>query len=132
MIPAPAPASTTPVSTAPTAASPTITSESATSGAVGSEVTFTGTGFTSRSIVHFAAGAVQNTTVSDNGTKLTFTIPSSLGAYCKPDQACPMYEMLVQDGTYKMYVENVPVTGDATGPISNTVSFTVTGSANVL
>jgi hypothetical protein len=129
IISVPAPTSTPATTTA--ANTPRIISESVSSGAVGTEVTLSGTGFNSSSIVHFASGAIQNTTASENGTKLTFAIPSSLGAYCKPDQACPMYMMLVQDGTYKLYVENVPTTGDATGPTSNTVTFTVTGSANV-
>jgi len=130
MIPAPTPTGTS-STTATVENTPTITSESVSSGAVGTQVTLYGRGFNSSSIVHFASGAIQNTKVSANGTELTFTIPSSLGAYCKPDQACPMYMMLVQNGTYKLYVENVPATGDATGPTSNTVTFTVTGSANI-
>ncbi len=106
-----------------------------TSGPVGTTVSITGTGFTADNIVHFGGGAIGNVAVSSstvapcpsaincnaNATEtLTITIPSSIGPYCAPGTACPMYEMLVTPNTYMISVQNENGT-------SNAVSFTVTG-----
>ena len=93
------------------------------SGAIGTEVTLTGTGFTDDSIVRFGTGAIKGAAVSDDGTSLTFTVPSDMGAYCKPGTPCPLYAILVRPGTYDVRVQN----GDTT---SNAVEFKVTAAAS--
>jgi hypothetical protein len=99
---------------------------STTSAAVGTAVTLTGSGFSGDDIVNFGAGAIKDVAVANSGTELTFTIPSSVGPYCGPGVACPMYEILVTNGIYKVSVENV-----ATKAVSNSVELTVTGSASL-
>jgi IPT/TIG domain/PKD domain len=111
----------TPVATS----TPALTSLSPTSGPVGTQVTLTGSGFNSNSIVRFGGGAVSNPNVSDNGTSLTFTIPSSVGPYCAPRMMCPMYVMLVRPGAYNISVQN----GDDTNLTSNVLTFTVTSTS---
>lgn len=102
---------------------PLISSVTPSAAASGTTVTITGTGFTSTgNIVHFSIGGISNIT-STNGTSLSFIVPSSIGPYCKPDQACALYLQLLNAGTYSVYVEN------ANG-VSNTVSFTITNNAN--
>ncbi|HEX7651538.1 MAG TPA: PKD domain-containing protein [Candidatus Paceibacterota bacterium] len=93
------------------------------SGPVGTDVTLTGTGFTDDSIVRFGTGAIKDATVSDDGTSLTFTVPSDMGAYCKPGAMCPMYAILVRPGTYDVRVQNGSTT-------SNAVEFKVTAAAS--
>jgi len=90
--------------------------------AVGSKVTITGSGFTKDSNVKFATGAILGVVVSSDGTTLTFTVPGSMGADCKPGEACPMYALLITAGTYDVSVR----TGDL---VSNTVKLTITGPA---
>lgn len=104
---------------ATTTAAVHISSIDPTQGAVGTAVTLTGTGFTSDATIHFGGGAVKNATTSSDGTHIQFTIPESVGPYCKPHTACPMYLMLVRAGDYKVWVE------DKNG-VSNTLTFTVT------
>jgi hypothetical protein len=119
--------------------SPSISSISPTSGAVGTSVTLGGNGFTSDNIIHFGGGAIAHVAAtpaifncpmmpagSTGGCgaysqTLTFTVPSSVGPYCAPGMACPMYMQLITPGTYAVYVENA-------GGTSNNVTFTVTGS----
>lgn len=91
----------------------------------GTTVTITGTGFNSSSVVRFAIGGITNGIVGNNGTTLTFTVPSSIGPYCKANEMCAMYLMLVNNGTYPVYVQN------ADGSVSNTVQFTVAGNTNL-
>ena len=97
------------------------------SGAVGTSVVITGSGFTSNNSVSFGGGYL-NSLSSSNGTTITFTVPNALG-YCPPVfngmmVACPELSRLVTAGNYNVSVVN------ANG-ISNTVSFTVTGSGIV-
>jgi hypothetical protein len=107
--------STTPVS------APTISSITPTAGPSQTNVTITGTGFTDNNIVHLSVGAISGLGSINNGTSITFTLPSSIGPYCKPGQACPMYMALLTNGTY-------PVSVETANGSSNSVSFTVTGS----
>lgn len=108
---------------------PVITSLSPSSGPTGTVVTITGTGFTHNNIVHFAIGGIPNlvsTAIGSDSTgspqaTITFTVPSTIGPYCKPDQACPLYLMLLNAGTYNVSVENEHGTSAAT-------QFTVTGN----
>jgi hypothetical protein len=113
----------TPSTPAP-AAHLSISSISPSSGPVGTHVTLTGTGFTSTSqvVLEGGRGAISNVQVNASGTVLTFTMPDSVGAYCKPAQACPMYALLIRPGLHDIAVRNV---NDTT---SNAVSFTLTGS----
>jgi len=128
------------VTGSPQQGSPTISSISPTSGAVGTSVTIAGAGFTSSNIVHFGGGAISGVpsapsiyncpfmaagsagTCGSSSQTLTFTVPSSVGPYCAPGTACPMYVQLVTPGTYNVYVQNDNGT-------SNTVTFTVTGQS---
>ncbi|HTH93417.1 MAG TPA: peptidoglycan-binding protein [Candidatus Paceibacterota bacterium] len=105
-----------------TVSAPTITSLSPSTGSPNTVVTIIGTGFTStNNTVHLAIGGIGNLSSAD-GRTLQFTVPTAIGPYCKADQACPMYVMLLNNGSYPVYVEN------ANG-LSNNMSFTVTGSA---
>jgi hypothetical protein len=91
------------------------------SGAVGTSATITGAGFTADNIIFFGGGAVSGI-ASQNGTTLSFTVPESVGPYCAPRTACPMYMLLVTPREYDIHVQN------ANGS-SNTVPFTVTGTS---
>lgn len=89
-------------------------------GPVGTKVTLTGSGFTSNNVVFFDAGAISSV-ISTNKVTLSFVIPQSLGPYCAPGMACPMYMLLVTPRTYTIHVQNA-------GGSTNSVSFTVTGT----
>ena len=114
----------------------TVYSINPTSGPVGTTVDITGFGFTSDNIIHFGGGDIAHVASSGGiaiacttdpnchpGIRQTleFTVPSSVGPYCAPGMACPMYMQLVTPGTYTVYVENANGT-------SNKITFTVTGS----
>jgi peptidoglycan hydrolase-like protein with peptidoglycan-binding domain len=103
---------------------PSISMVTPSQGSVGTTVTLTGTNFDSSDILHFAAGAISGYSVGNAGTTITFTIPSSIGPYCKPDVMCPAYAMLVTNGTYQVSVENSAGT-------SNTVPLVVTGATTL-
>ncbi len=106
----------------PTSAAPTIINGFAIyQGAVGQTVTLPGSGFTSDSVLHFGIGAISNFSVNSTGTAITFTIPSYMGPYCQPGNACPMYALLISNGSYPIYVEN-------SNGKSNTVAFNVVNS----
>lgn len=105
---------------------PSITAISPTAATTGTTVTVTGSGFThTGNIVHFSIGGMSNIASTNNGTALSFTVPSSIGPYCKPDQVCALYMQLLNAGTYPVYVEN------ANG-VSNTVSFTITNNTTII
>ncbi len=97
-----------------------ITSIAPASGPSGTFVTIAGSGFDSTSQVIIGNGGISMVRVNTAGTLLTFTMPSSLGAYCLPGHPCPMYELLLKPGTYSLNVRNVD------GINSNLVSFTLT------
>jgi len=110
-------------STPPTASSTAPFVITPSSGLVGSMVTIAGSGFgATGNTVTFngMVSASMSDLSSPDGRTLAFAVPSSLGPNCKPDQACPMYEMLVGSGTYRVSVITNGVT-QAAG------SFTVTG-----
>jgi len=107
----------------PAANAPTISAITPITGATGTTVAISGSGFTASNIIHFSAGGIGNVPSSNNGTLITFTVPSSIGAYCAPNVACPMFMELLNAGTYPVSVEN------ANG-LSGAASFTVTGNAN--
>jgi len=114
---------TTPVGPAPVS-SPSISYIAPISGKVGSTVSVYGSGFLPTNTVLFDGGPV-NDVAAESSSVLTFTVPSSVGADCKPDQACPMYERLISNGTNTISVRNANGT-------SNSVNFTVTGGTMVI
>ena len=123
------PAPTTPPS-APAVSQPVVTGVSLssitpTSGKVGSTVTIYGKGFLATNTVLFGGGPVNNVYSVNGGSKLSFVVPSSVGADCKANQACPMYARLITNGTYTVAVRNVNGT-------SGTLSFIVTGGGVVI
>lgn len=98
------------------------------SGPVGTVVTIHASGFapTGNTITFNGMVAPSMSNVSSpDGKTLTFTAPSSLGPNCKPDQACPMYLILVSDSSYQVNV----ITNGVTQDIG---SFTVTGGGFVM
>lgn len=111
-----------PMPVPPVSYAPVVTAISPAAAASGTTVTLIGTGFTNSNIVHFSIGGLSNIASANNGTTLTFTVPSSIGPYCKPGQACALYLQLLNAGTYPVYVENANGT-------SNTVQFTITNNA---
>ena len=128
------PTSTTPVFNPPVPPSTpipvtttTVTEDSLSpvSGPVGTTVTIYGSGFATDDKV-LLEGSVGSTnthlTSLENGQQaLVFTVPTSIGPNCKPDQACPQYLRLVTPTTYQITVENDKGT-------SNSLSFVVTGA----
>ncbi len=88
-------------------------------GPTGTTVTLTGKRFTDESIVRFGGGMISDTTVSDNGKILTFTVPDEMGRYCAPYRICTAIAYEVTPGEYDVRVQNGY-------RISNTVSFEVT------
>jgi hypothetical protein len=121
-----------------TTSAPVIVTLDPSSGPIGTMVTIGGDNFGIQDNIHFGGGGfydVMPQTVVFNcpmmlpnssqtcggySQTLTFTVPSSLGAYCPPGEAiaCPMYEMLVAPNTYNISVQNAAST-------SNTMTFTV-------
>jgi len=111
------------------------------SGPVGTTVTLGGNGFTADNIIHFGGGAIAhvaaapavfNCPMQPAGSTggcgaysqtLTFVVPQSVGPYCAPGTACPMYVQLITPGTYNVSVQNSNGT-------SNTVTFTVTSTTS--
>jgi hypothetical protein len=95
------------------------------SGPIGTTVTLTGTGFTNDALVHFGIGVLGNATVTSS-TTLSFTVPSSIGPYCKAGQPCPMYlSRITAPETYKVFVS------DKNGS-SNVLRFTVTKASSTV
>lgn len=101
-----------------------IVSLSPLSGAVGTQVTITGKGFTAtKNNIHFGVGGIASVNSAD-GTHLTVQVPQSvgpcdfIGAY---SQECAAPEQLITPGSYPVSVSNINGT-------SNSLSFVV-GSA---
>ncbi len=88
-------------------------------GSTGTTVTLTGKRFGDDNIVRFGKGAIDNPTVSDDGTTLTFVVPEEMGRYCPPWRFCTEIAFDVDPGTYNVRVQD----GQRT---SNTVQFEVT------
>lgn len=113
-------------STAPISTTPSSTTRgylTPTSGPVGTLVTIHGSGFAAMGNTIALDGLVTESLIdvsSPDGKTLTFIVPRSLGPNCKPDQACPMYLILVTARSY-----NVSVISD--GVTHNIGTFTVTG-----
>lgn len=103
---------------------PTLSKVTPSSGPTGTFVSIYGSGFNATSQVLIGAGAISHPTVNSTGTMLTFTMPSSVGAYCKAGQACPLYALLLQPGTYQLSIENDD------GSKSSSFPFVLTASAS--
>jgi IPT/TIG domain len=115
----------TPTSTTPTSTTPTSTAGnyiSPTSGPVGTMVTIHGSGFGADNDILMSnlTSASFKDVASQNGTTITFTIPSTLLPNCAPNQACPDFAMLVENGAFTISV----VTNGSTQDVG---TFTVTG-----
>jgi hypothetical protein len=112
------PTSTTPVSSS--TASFIMTPDN---GPVGVPVTVSGSGFAATgnmvTMNGMVSGSLRN--LSSNGKSITFTIPSSLGPNCQPNQACPQFMLLVTPHVYTIAVISNGVT-------RSVGSFTVTAS----
>ncbi len=94
-------------------------------GPVGTTVQIIGSGFASTSnTVHFGQGVFANVPSTDNGTKMSFVVPSTLPhPSCVTSNVCPQSLMLISPGTYP-----VKVTRGGNNGTSNTVQFRVTAS----
>ncbi|MBI4087869.1 IPT/TIG domain-containing protein [Candidatus Kaiserbacteria bacterium] len=75
------------------------------SGAVGTQVTIYGTGFSLGNTILFGTGAITNA-YSQNGTTLVFTVPAYLTPYCAPNVYCAQYAQQVTPGQYNVSVQN--------------------------
>ncbi|MDB5188084.1 MAG: hypothetical protein JWO50_604 [Candidatus Kaiserbacteria bacterium] len=88
-------------------------------GPVGATVTIHGSGFTSDNTILFGGGAIVHA-VSNDGSTLTFTVPSSLDPACRfTSPMCAVLSRQTTPGDYQVSVQNANGT-------SNAVSFTVT------
>jgi peptidoglycan hydrolase-like protein with peptidoglycan-binding domain len=103
-----------------------ITSLSPVQGPIGTIVEITGSGFASTSnFVHFGGGIITNVPSTNNGTKISFTVPQGLPhPACATSNVCPMSLFLVTPGM------NYPVkvSRPAGNGTSNAVQFRVTSS----
>ena len=103
---------------------PVVSSITPMQGAVGTQITIFGNGFTSDNVVHFGIGGTQHVTSSNNGTAITYTIPSQVGPcnlVVQGQQMCAALLQLVTPGTYNISVSN------ANGQ-SMPQSFTIVGA----
>ena len=103
--------------------SPTISSISPTSGAVGTTVTVYGSGFNGSDVVSIGGGVISTISIV-NSNQLNFTVPSSVGPYCRGGMMCPMYLRLLTPGTYDISIKD-----QNSGTVSNSASFTLTGNS---
>jgi peptidoglycan hydrolase-like protein with peptidoglycan-binding domain len=100
---------------------PTLSTLTPNTGTVGSEVTVTGSGFTSDNTILFDGMVAARDVVMSGSQTLQFSVPSTIGANCSLSVICTDDVGLVTPGTYNVAVENANGT-------SNTATFTVTGS----
>ncbi|MES2409275.1 MAG: IPT/TIG domain-containing protein [Patescibacteria group bacterium] len=93
-------------------------------GSTGTVVTLFGSGFANTNIIKFGNGAIYNGEVSQNGTRLTFTVPKYIGNYCAPNMFCSMLARQVTPGDYVVSIKNVDTAE------SNSKVFTVISDSN--
>jgi len=108
--------STTSTSTITNAASITL---SPSSSRVGDYVTITGSNFTaSGNDIHFGIGGVKNVKSGNNGTMITFQVPSAVGpcdfVNSADYPACAAPSTIVNQGQYTVYVTNTSGTSAST------------------
>ncbi len=132
------PMSFTVTASSTTGTDPQIYSVNPSVGAVGSQVTITGFGFTADNTIHFGTGAILHAS-STNGIAITcttdpncksgirqsiiFTISDSLSPYCKPGMMCAMMMQQITPGQYQVWVEN-------SNGSSNKSTFVVSTASN--
>lgn len=104
---------------------PALSSLSPNYGPIGTWVTLYGAGFNANDMVLIGGGAVRPSSIAGNGTQLTFVVPNSVGAYCPPGAACPMFLRLLTPGEYQISVED-----ESNGNTSNSLSLAITGSSS--
>lgn len=120
------------------AAAPAIVSMTPAEGSVGTEVTIGGDHLDGAR-VHFGAGVITDATVKPAifhcpmmrpgqtggcgafSETLTFTVPASVGPYCKQGEMCPMFRQAIVPGSYPISIETDAGT-------SGSETFTVTGA----
>ena len=110
----------------PTPAPVSVSYIAPTQGAVGSQVTIYGTGFTNDNTIHFGWGGTQHVQSFNNGTVINYTIPQSVGPcdlVTPSQQVCAAALQLVTPGTYYLSVAN------ANGQ-SGQVTYTITAQAS--
>jgi hypothetical protein len=126
----PTPTSTTPI---PPAITTSTTSEGfimmPDNGPVGSRVTIYGKGLAAMSntvtMDGMVSGSLKN--IASNGGSITFTIPSSLGPNCKPNEACPDYLVEVSPRVYAVAIISPSGVTQAMGNFTVTASGTPIG-----
>ncbi len=121
---------------------PKIISVQPTVGAIGTQVTIGGNGFTGDNTVFFNGGVVAKsvaakpaifncpmtpagsttTACGSYAQTLTFGVPGSMGPYCPAGQFCPLYLLRVTPGAYALSVQNE-------NGASATSTFTVASSS---
>ncbi len=109
----------------PPATTPTLNSLSPSQGTVGTTITIYGSGFTGSNVVHFGVGGKMQVPSYNNGTLISYTIPSSVSP-CDIIQTfavCAQYLQQVTPGAYQIYVSN-------SNGQSAAQTFTVTGSSS--
>ena len=89
------------------------------SGTVGSQVYLLIANAGANPQLFFDTGVITLTPSSPPSGYYTFTVPSSIGAYCAPSTACPFFLRQVTPGSYPIKITN-------TNGTSNTIYFTVT------
>jgi len=103
---------------------PVISSVTPTRGPVGTSITVKGDNFTDANDVHFGPGGVDDVSATDNGTELTFSVPSATGPCVFQGELCRAPMQQITEGSYQVSVSN-------TYGRSEPVTFTVTaGNGN--
>jgi len=92
---------------------PTISYLSPSVGRVGTSVTIYGSNLYNITAILFGNGAIENV-YAQNGSSLTFTVPSSISPYCAPGMACAQYLQLITPGTYNVSVMTTSGTSNST------------------
>lgn len=91
-------------------------------GPVGTNVSISGTGFSSSNTIKFGQGAMYNVPSVNGGTLINFTIPEYMGHYCPVGMACIAIAHQIVPGDYQVSVD------DGHG-LSNEKTFTVTSDS---
>ena len=113
------------VTSATTTVTPSISSVSPSAATVGTMITLYGSGFSASQYVMIGGGALKASSVSANGTQLTFTLPDSVGPYCAPGMMCAMYMRLLTPGSYTLAVID-----ESTSVMSNSIPFTIVSGSS--
>jgi hypothetical protein len=96
------------ISTAANSIAPKVLQLAPSSGVVGQQVTLTGNNFTGSNIINFGYGVIPNVASTNNGTVITFTVPSQLNPACyyATPVHCMVVTMVTPPNVYKISVTN--------------------------